>query len=296
MFKERPQNFGKESQPKVESGRNQKLARVIAVRSTKERKRVDMRMAELSGSPYQEPNPLMEEAMMTVSIRMNEQFLDESPISRVNLDTSISRIFEGLGDEGFDELIRDAESKTGEKLEITGSQLRSFSESIAKSGISSLLPESIAEDGRIKLLKQVDEAKKIGAEKGIDPASVYEDDKLYMELVRRTQTPEEVARMGIEMARQITPEKIGEMIMNMIPAIAQLAEAVNGNLPLDEEGIKDVRREISNDPEFKAMVETAVLKQRRAVSTLSEEQIIHFWGEKGLDSLPRSVFLGLARS
>lgn len=292
-----PQNFGNERHLSLESGSRTRFARAIAVRNINEQQRAEMRIAEITGGQYQPTNPLVREAMILTSTRMNERLLTEPTALPSNVQALMANIFDDLGDGVFDKVVRDVQKDGEEPLSITGSQLRSLSRAIAESAATSLIPAPTIESGFTKTLRQIDEARRIGVERNIDPATVYVDDELYAKLIRRSQTPGEFAKLGIQMTRQITPERMAEMIINMTPAIAQTMGEIEDIPPLmDQEEIQKIKQEMSEDLEFKKEVKTATLQLRRAIRILTGEQIIRFWGQDGLDSLPKSVKANLLRS
>lgn len=201
--------------------------------------------------------------MILASTSMYERILLDPPTVPVDLKASTASVFDDLGDDVFNEMIRAMQTDEAEPLSITGSQLRSFAKATAEVGLTSLIPVSIVESGdSSRKLRQVNEARKIGVERSIDPAAFYTDDELYAELVRRSQAPREVAKSGIEMIRHVTPKKMGEMIMNTT------LEPV-------------IDRKMSEDPEFERIVRTEALRWKTAFRTLTGEEIVRFWGQDG---------------
>ena len=289
MTKEVPQNFSGEEALQVEVENTGRFARAIAVRNLNEQQRTQMRLAELTDGQYQPLNPLFREALLLTFSRMTERLLIEPSALPANPQTLTTVIFDELGDDVFDAMVRDLQKDEEEPLSLTGSQLRSMCKATTEATITSFVPSSMIEGGFSRTLRQIDEARKIAAERNVDPASVYENDDLYIELVRRSSTSGELARSGTQIVRQITPERMNEMIMNMIPEITRTIDEVEDEPVIDQEKIREIRQEMSEDPEFKKTVRIATLQYRRAFRTLTGEQIIRFWGQEGLDSLPKSV-------
>lgn len=266
------------------------LARAIAVRNFDEQHRTQRRMAELTGEQYQPLNPLIREGMILAGTRMNERILAEPRALPINVQELTSTVFENLGDDVFDEIVHDMQKDDPESLPITGSQLRSLSIATTNSAITAMVPASMIESGFGRMLRQVNVAKELSAEKGVEPSTVYADNELYEELMRRSYSPREFAKMGLDVTRQFTPDKMAEMVMRTIPAIAQSMDEVMGDEPLmTPDDIQEMRQEMAEDPEFKKMVRTTTLQFKRAFRTLTGEQIVRLWGEEGLQSLPNTV-------
>lgn len=285
MTKEIPQNFSSKGCFQIEIEQCVPFARAIAVRNLDENQRFQSRIAELAGTQYQPINPLMREALIIAGTLMNEIVLGEPNNLPTTIQALTARVFDYLGDDVFNQMVNDMQKDEVDPLPITGSQLRSLTRTTTESVMTSLMPTSLLERSSVRLLKQVEEAGRIATEKGIAPATVYADDELYAELMRRSQTPGEVAKTGIEMIGQITPDKTREMIVNMIPAIAQTMDEIMEDEPvIGQDEIQEMRQEMLDDPEFKKIIRTVTLQHKRALRTLIGEQIIRFWGQEGLDT------------
>lgn len=276
------------------------LARAIAVRNLEEQQRDQKRIAELTSSDYKPMNPIIREALILTATRLNCQLIDNPSTSPSTSETLLDTVFNELGDEPFDEIVREMQKEETESLPISGSQLRTLSRATANSALSSFVPSSITAKGFIPRIRQIDEARKIGTERSIDPVAIYANDELYAELVRRSETPNEVAKTGIQMLRQATSNRMREFFINMIPSMALTIDELDGLTDnerlIKEDEIEEMKREINEDPEFKKMVKKENLKYRKLLRIVTIERIVRFWGQEGLDSLPKSAKAALDKT
>lgn len=271
------------------SNENTDFARAIAVRNLDEQQRAQRRFAEITGDQYQPMNPLIREAILLSSTRINELLLTQPTALPGDVQSLIAAVFDNLGDDVFDQMIRDTQQDGKEPLQLTGSHLRSMSKSTAEAAVSSLVPVSMIDGGFRKTLSQIDSARKIGAERGTKPETIFANDNLYAEMIRRTQTPSQFAEIGIRAANHLTPERMTQMIMDMVPAFAETFNAIEGGPAVDQEDVQDIRREMSESNEFQELIRTFTVAYIAAIKILTGEEIVRFWGQDGLDSLPKTV-------
>jgi len=276
-------NIQKEKERKVN------LARAMATRSFDEGQKSQIRIAEITGGEYTPTPDIVRECLISIDTLMNERILDNPSSLPTNPYELVASTYDNVGDDVFDRITHEIQGKEEEPLPITAPQLRSISKAIRESAVNTFAPTSVTGKGFTDLLKQVDEAKKIGAEKGVNPTVVYTDDELYAELIRRTNTPIETAKGGITMIKLFTSKKMSEFVMNMIPAFTQLIEKIEGEEQSSQEEIQEMKQEISEDPDFKKTVRDMTLQYKKATRIIITEQIIRFWGQEGLDSLSETA-------
>ena len=267
---------------------NISLARAMAVRRFTESERTHRRGAEIWGEQYIPYHPLLREEIIRGHTGINERILaGQIDITPAVTQASTTEIFETIGDDVFDVVAQDMQKASPGPLQVTGSQFRSLS--IARNNSFALFAAKLETKDPGRLLKELSIANQLSTEKGIAPAAVYTEDDHYDELMRRSYTAEEFAKLGLSVSRQFTIDSMTKITINEVLAFAQVMDQAAGEPAMSQDESEASRQILLDDFDFKEDVKTLTLQSRRVFKTLLGEQIVRFWGSQGAESLPPRV-------
>lgn len=287
---EREPNSSQEINSKLEKEQISQLASAMAARNFEEQQRSQTIIAETTDRPKVLQNPLMKNAIILVSAQMYERFLTDPSTLSIDLKTLTTNIYADIPDKVFDEAVKDMQKDEEDLIPFTGAQFRSLCRAISESTITFIEPFS-AESNFTKSLKQVEEARRIGAERGISPTDVYINDDLYAELIRTTQTPLDAAKYGIKEIKKATDKKVTKMGLDIGIALSRMMDEVTDYVepPIEPAEFEDIMQEISQNPEFKKEIRKATIQYKQGMRNYTVDYIIRFWGQEALDSLPEPI-------
>lgn len=295
MVKETTSNFYPESVHNTEIEARKRLATAIARRSLDEQKKTNVRIAELTGFENKPVNPLLEQALLVVNTELTYKFLeDPSIISSSDYHEIVNVIFNEIPDKMFAEMAKEMQKDEEEQV-ITGSQLRTLSKAFAESALQTYFAD-LNKPGSVNIrLKEIDEAKKMAAERNLDPDEIFADENLWSDLIRRTSTAESHAESGANIADKFTTEAMIEMFLNTVPTVDKIISEIEDESYSEDDEIDGMKKELREDPNFQLEADRVSNMQRVATRTITIESIVRFWGQEGLDSLPDDlkVRLGL---
>ena len=144
------------------------------------------------------------------------------------------------------------------------------------------------------LPKQVKEAKKMGEELGVTPESVYSDNKLFEDLIRRTSSPEKVAMDALEVFDSMTGERLENFCTSTLEVFIDfLTEKTEQKF--EAKKTKFIK-EFSAEPKFRAMIDEQFQEYKRTRVDSLKDEISRFWGEDAFDKLPQDLRLRIKNS
>lgn len=143
-----------------------------------------------------------------------------------------------------------------------------------------------------ELPKQANEARRMSQELNVSPESIYLDNGLYHELIRRTSSPEKVVTDGLAYLGSMTKERFDSYV---ITAVTGIADVFIGEENLSEQEINEIRQmfinRVKKSMNFDAIVNERFPKFIQARAVTLKEKVNRVWGEKTFDNLPQELKL-----
>lgn len=264
------------------------LAQAQARRLFSETERVASRIEQLIGQPVV-PTP---EDTRTASINRFALLNQKLLISRNN--TAAMRTI--ILNSNYDEAGRIAEPNLNASPSslITDSQKPQIAREAGESFVDTLFSGRQAvsvED----YLKELNRAETIARERGITPDKVYDNDGLYVELVRAVHTPESIANRNIAVADNITPARI-EGIMLGIARSLMMAELATKKLsPEKAEAYTASHLEgLLHAKMFQDQATVMAETFKGVLYIVAAENVERFWGENATALLPENMQASIA--
>lgn len=146
-------------------------------------------------------------------------------------------------------------------------------------------------------LKEFDEAEQLAKERATDIGTVYEDDTLYEEVVRRTyETPQAHAEQTVQPAVHEDVKYSAALYLKAFEGYRRAIILAEHGYP-EEEAQRNAQELIDgfdHDPEFLESRDMWVDSFRRAHFLSAERDIQKYWGEEGLQQISPKIRHGIA--
>ncbi len=261
------------------------LALAYATRSRRELDQSSAILAESAGLP--DPSPSLE--VRDRGIRLKAEMLDKLMAAGDNRSVRIA-ILKNYHYLMGSSLIADKLSQEAQVLsaegDVEGEGFEQASRSLAERNNDVILDEETLEYSYNHILRQVENARIIAAEHGVNPEQAFEDDNLYEEIIRRSYTPTEFVVRTLHSMTIATPQALAEFVVDMWLALESGPSRPNVMMSLDpkekEEFVSEVLR---SRPDLKEMVEEIALNSNRAMGQRVLGDIQRFWGSEAVNML-----------
>lgn len=234
--------------------------------------------------PGTNPNqpPQVDEFALLLSAPLIEQaFLD--PAKAGGLIASIYKLTRSLSTEPATTLSEDEQILKQAELTFTNALYDAMTDIFA--------------EGFLEIVDEKNKAIEFARQRGVTPASIFDDEALYLEFTRITQTAEDYAAKSfsrVQKATQIMPGVFKS-------SLGLVVDEINGDNEVKDDGAKSFKKagkafanalfgdelDIQLEIEEKAIVATQNY-ERVALITLGKE-VLRIWGQEAFYSLPQNI-------
>lgn len=238
------------------------LARAIATRIWVEQERKGIEVAAYNGEEF--PAIIQAERDARISVTTNSiRTMLSDPKSSTTADIYGFPIYENVRKSLSDTNLEDI---TEEHLDLISTTTTSqFLESIQRFGDATTT-------GQIQSLPK---AAELAREKGVGVATVYLDENLYCELVRRSMTPQAMANL----ITSAVP------LVDVAAMVKEMANVMFKAFNIPEEEAEELYKNMLSDPDFIKDFDDVKLKNKNLTDHIVRLDITRFWGPEVCESL-----------
>lgn len=221
----------------------------------------------------------MQDIMIEATTGYDLEMIDGE--KRFDFNDMTAAIIDSMDDETLQNLTNEGDTNA---MGLDSDQVRAFTKDVLKGFGDNIVPDEGESDFTSpEYYRDVYRtAQSLAKERGVSPATIFQSDELYEELVRRADTPEKFTERLLTVMKRITNEGLMGFAKTMIRNMVLL----EGD---DAAMIREAEEDILNDPELQESIKRIVSTINARIPNVLNTQLSRFWGEGTYDALPAEV-------